>query len=79
MSKAEAEAVSQLMESVLNGERTCREVSDLMEINLGVIERVACRMTEQRLGIPASPADPGDLIEWGARMMLVRCMGRPWD
>jgi len=55
MAMTEAEQVCALMESVINGERTCREVSDLLEINLQVIERVAGRMTEQLLGLPPAP------------------------
>ena len=57
------------MESVLNGERTTVEVSDLLEINLEVIDRVAARMTEQLLGLPASPPDPDDLIDYFAPRM----------
>jgi hypothetical protein len=56
----EAEQVTALMESVVNGQRSAVEVSDLLEINLGVIQRVAARMTEQRLGVPARP--PDDLL-----------------
>ena len=51
------------------------QVSDLMEINLGVIERVAERMTEQRLGVPARP--PDSLLDYCARRIFL-VMRRPW-
>jgi len=53
-------------------------VRDLLEINLGVIERVAVRMTEQRLGVPASPPVPDDLIDYFARRFYL-VMGRKWE
>jgi hypothetical protein len=58
----EAERVTALIESVVSGERTAGEVSDILEINLGLIERVAERMTEQRLGVPARPPDELDRL-----------------
>jgi len=74
----EAKQVTALMESVVDGERSSVEVSDLLEINLGVIERVAVRMTEQRLGVPASPPVPDDLIDYFARRFYL-VMGRKWE
>lgn len=73
----EAEEVTALMESVVDGERTAVEVSDELEINLQLIERVAARMREQRLGIPARP--PDSMLDDCARMMLERVMRRRWD
>jgi hypothetical protein len=69
--------VRDLMESMVDGERTAREVSDLMEINLGVIERVADRMGEQRLGVPAMPPAPDDLLGYFVKRFFL-VMGRPW-
>jgi hypothetical protein len=46
------------------------QVSDLMEINLGVIERVAERMTEQR--------PPDDLLDYCARRFY-QVMRRKWE
>jgi len=40
--------VRDLMESMVDGERTAREVSEILEINCALIERVADRMAEQR-------------------------------
>jgi hypothetical protein len=77
VSKAEAEAVTALMESVVDGKRTAVEASDELEINLQVIERVVARMAEQRVGTPGSP--PDDLIDYCARMMLERVMRRRWE
>ena len=76
MSKAEVYAVRVLMDAVVSGTKTAREASDLLEINLGLIERVVERMREQREGIPARP--PDDLIDYYARKMLVRVMRREW-
>jgi hypothetical protein len=38
------------MESILDGQRSSREVSDLLQINLELIQRTANRMLEQRFG-----------------------------
>jgi hypothetical protein len=77
VSKAEAEQVTALMESVVDGERTAVEASHILEINVGVIEAVTARMAEQRLGVPATPAD--SMIDYCARMMLCRVMRSRWD
>jgi len=50
------------MESILDGQRSSREVSDLLQINLELIQRTANRMLEQRMGIP--PAPPSDVIDY---------------
>jgi hypothetical protein len=39
-----------------------------LEINLGVIELVAERMTEQRLGVAARP--PDSMLDYCARLMF---------
>ena len=79
VSKAESWAVCRLMESVLDGTHTAREASELLEINLQVIERVAGRMLEQRLGLPPTPPDgDDDNIEWGARRFYRTVMRRKW-
>lgn len=68
--------MSQLMESVLGGERTAHEASDTLEINLAVIQRVAGRMTEPRLGLPPTPPDgDDDLIEHFARRVYLVSSG----
>lgn len=72
----EAEEVTRLMESVVDGERSATEESDILEINLGVIERVVARMTEQRLGLPATP--PDTLIDYCARRFFL-VMRRRWE
>jgi hypothetical protein len=74
---AEVAAVNALMESVVDGRKTAREASDELEINLQLIELVAERMTEQRMGVPARP--PDSLLDYMARKMLTRVMLRRWD
>ena len=76
MSKAEAEAVTALMESVVDGERTAVEASDELELNLQLIERVVARMAEQRLGLPAAP--PDDMLDYCARRFYL-VMRRRWE
>ena len=49
----EAKAVAHLFDSVVDGKRTAREASDVLRINLGVIERTVGRLVEQRLGSAA--------------------------
>ena len=73
---AEVAAVNALMESVVAGRKTTREASDELEINHAVIEAVATRMIEQRMGVPARP--PDSLIDYMARKMLTRVMLRKW-
>ena len=53
-------------------------MSEILEIDCGLIERVADRMAEQRLGIPASAPDPDDLLDWGARRFFL-VMWRKWE
>ena len=77
MAMTEAEQVCALMDSVLNGERTCDEVSEILEINLGVVQRVAARMTEQLLGLPPTPIEPEDWVGWGATRFFA-VMRRRW-
>ena len=63
------------MKSVVAGETTAAEASDILQVNLRVIARVATRMTEQRLGVEAVP---DSLIDYAAKLMLTRVMRRPW-
>ena len=62
MTRAEAEWLTQLLESVVDGQCTAQEVSDELEISVAVIERVAQRMREQRRGVP--PAPPDDMLDY---------------
>ena len=48
-----------------------------MQINLGVIELVAERIAEQRLGAASRP--PDSMLDYCARLMFERCMLRRWD
>jgi hypothetical protein len=76
VTRAEAAWVSCLMESILDGQRGCREVSDELQINLELIQLVANRMREQRRGVPASP--PDSMLDYCVPLVY-RVMLRPWQ
>jgi len=72
----EAEEVTQLMQSAVDGQRSAEQVAELLDLPLPLIERGLGRRIGQRLGLPANP--PDDFWDYASRM-LYRCMGKNWQ